>query len=212
MSQSPSETSNSLVLEPRGGSGEMFDSIAARYDLLNRLMSFGIDKRWRKMTVDALELGEDAKVLDHATGTGDLALDIARTHLSADVTALDPSAGMLGVGRKKLARTKLSDRVHFDLSDSQQIDAETDSFDALTMAFGIRNVPERNRALCEFARVVKPGGRIAILELTEAKHDFMGFFARLHVHHVVPLMGSLLSGSREYRPSQHLCCHRFWTA
>jgi demethylmenaquinone methyltransferase / 2-methoxy-6-polyprenyl-1,4-benzoquinol methylase len=193
-------------LEVRGeravqpGSGAMFDRIAPRYDLLNRVMSFGADRRWRRRTVRALGLGDGpARILDLATGTGDLALAIARRHPQATVVGTDPSTGMLEVGRRKAARRGLADRVELRQGDAQAIDAPDASFDGVTIAFGIRNVPDRARALAEMARVVRPGGRVCVLELGEPRRGVMAPLARLHVHHVVPRLGAWLSGAREYR-------------
>jgi demethylmenaquinone methyltransferase/2-methoxy-6-polyprenyl-1,4-benzoquinol methylase len=181
------------------GSGQMFDQIAGRYDRMNRILSLGIDKRWRKRTVAALALPAGARVLDVATGTADLAIDIARRHPDATVIGLDPSRGMLAVGDTKLARRDLAGRVTLVVGDAQALPYEADSFDAATIAFGIRNVPDRALGLRELARVVRPGGRVAVLELAEPRHGLLGKAARFHVRHVVPRLGALLSGSREYR-------------
>lgn len=183
----------------RMGSGEMFDAIAARYDLLNRVLSLGIDRVWRRRTVDALELGPNARVLDLATGTADLALAIARRHGDARVFGTDPSERMLAIGARKVARAQLAGRVGLELGAATHIEHEDGSFDAVTIAFGIRNVPDRPRALREMARVTKPTGRIAILELGEPEGGVLGPFARLHIRHVVPWLGGWLSGSKEYR-------------
>ncbi len=184
---------------PRGGSGEMFDRIAPRYDLLNRLMSVGLDHRWRKRTVKALELPPNAHVLDLATGTADVALAIARRYPTATIIGSDPSAGMLEVGDEKIARAQLTKRVRLEVGDAQELPYDDASFHGVTMAFGIRNVPDRARALAEMARVTKPGGRICILELAEPRRGLLAPLARFHVRVLVPRMGALLSGSREYR-------------
>jgi demethylmenaquinone methyltransferase/2-methoxy-6-polyprenyl-1,4-benzoquinol methylase len=186
---------------PRGGSGEMFDAIAERYDLLNRIISLGIDERWRRRTVAALELEgqERPEVLDLATGTADLALRVAATHVSARVLGIDPSNNMLAIGRDKAQRRLLAPRVELVEGDAQALPFEDDRFDGVTMAFGIQNVSDRPRALQEMARVTRPDGRIAILELSEPTGGVMGPLARFHVHHVVPTVGGILSGSREYR-------------
>jgi demethylmenaquinone methyltransferase / 2-methoxy-6-polyprenyl-1,4-benzoquinol methylase len=185
--------------EVRGGSGAMFDRIANRYDLINRLISLGIDQRWRKRTVRGLELGPNARVLDVATGTGDLAIMVARSAPGISVTGLDPSEQMLAIGRKKVEEAKLTDRVTLVHGDAQALPFESQSFDGVCIAFGIRNVPDRPLALKEMARVLKPGARLAVLELSEPKSGFLAPFARFHVHTVVPWLGSLLSGAREYR-------------
>jgi demethylmenaquinone methyltransferase/2-methoxy-6-polyprenyl-1,4-benzoquinol methylase len=180
----------------RPGSGEMFDTIAPRYDLLNRLISFGLDQGWRRRAVAALALGPGKTALDLATGTGDLALMIARTYPEASVIATDPSRGMLDVAVEK-ARP-LGDRVRFSVGDAQAIDLPQGSVDAVSMAFGIRNVEDRPRALREMARVTREGGRISILELTEPQRGPLAALARFHIHRVVPRIGSALSGSAEY--------------
>lgn len=183
----------------RGGSGEMFDRIAKRYDMLNRIMSFGIDRRWRRKTVDALNIDAGHTVLDLATGTADLALAIARRRPDIDVIGIDPSANMLEVGRLKVDRVGLSERISLRVGDAQALELDTDSVDSVCIAFGIRNVPDRALGLREMARVTKPGGRIAILELSEPRRGLMGPLARFHVRKVVPRLGALLSGAREYR-------------
>ncbi|MGB9337608.1 MAG: bifunctional demethylmenaquinone methyltransferase/2-methoxy-6-polyprenyl-1,4-benzoquinol methylase UbiE [Polyangiales bacterium] len=184
---------------PNPGSGEMFDQIAGRYDLLNRLMSMGIDQSWRRKTVAALKLPAGARVLDLATGTGDLALMIARLHTDARVVGSDPSSRMLVVGVQKVMRTGLADRVHLEIGDAQALPYENDSFDGCCIAFGIRNVPDRSAALAEMARVTKPGGRVAVLELGEPSVGWLSPFARFHVRKVIPRIGGMLSGSREYK-------------
>ncbi len=218
-------------MSAREGSGAMFDAIAPRYDLLNRVMSLGVDQGWRRRTVEAVapalagggeqatgdrqqatgnrqqgpggrqvmaggEAGTGA-ILDLATGTADLAIAMARRWPGARVTGLDPSVGMLAVGQKKLAATP---NVRLLEGDARALPFAAASFDAVTMAFGIRNVPaaERVLALAEMARVTRPGGRVAILELGEPR-GVLGPLARFHVHTLVPRLGAWLSGAREYR-------------
>ena len=183
---------------PALGSGAMFDRIARRYDFVNRVLSLGLDKGWRRRTVKALQLGERPRVLDIATGTGDLAIDIARSCAGAIVFGLDPSTKMLAIAGDKLARRGLTDRVSLVVGDAQQLPYRSCEMDAATIAFGIRNVPDRLAALREMARVVRPGGRIAVLELGEPRTGLLGRIARIHTRHVVPRLGALLSGAREY--------------
>ncbi|RZO66474.1 MAG: bifunctional demethylmenaquinone methyltransferase/2-methoxy-6-polyprenyl-1,4-benzoquinol methylase UbiE [Sandaracinaceae bacterium] len=185
--------------EATQGSGQMFDAIADRYDLLNRIISLGVDQRWRRLTVSKLELGERPKVLDLATGTADLAIRIAQTHADAQVVGLDPSVNMLAIGRDKARADAVDGRVKLVEGDAQALPFDDDRFDGVTIAFGIRNVPDRARALAEMARVTRPGGRVAILELSEPRSGLLGPLARFHVHHVVPTLGGLLSGKKEYR-------------
>lgn len=181
------------------GSGAMFDRIAKRYDFVNRVLSLGMDKGWRRRTVRALELGDAPRVLDVATGTGDLAIDIARARPGATVIGLDPSQQMLAIAGEKLGKRKLDSRVSLVVGDAQALPFKDHEMDAATIAFGIRNVPDRAAGLRELARVVRPGGRIAVLELGEPKGGIMSRAARFHTRHVVPKLGALLSGAREYK-------------
>jgi demethylmenaquinone methyltransferase / 2-methoxy-6-polyprenyl-1,4-benzoquinol methylase len=187
------------LVAPAFGSGAMFDKIAARYDAMNRVLSFGLDRGWRRRTVRALALGARPRVLDLATGTGDLAVDIARMHPDATVIGLDPSRQMLAIAQHKLARRGLAGRVTLVRGDAQHLPYRDAELDAATIAFGIRNVPDRALALREMARVVRPGGRIAVLELGEPRRGVLARAARFHTRHVVPRLGALLSGAREYR-------------
>ncbi len=184
---------------PRFGSGQMFDAIATRYDTVNRIVSLGLDQGWRRRTVASLDLRAGARVLDLATGTGDLAVAIAEAHPDATVVGSDPSTGMLAVGRGKLAARGLEARVALEEGDAMGLPYGDASFDAITMAFGIRNVPDRPRALREALRVLVPGGRLAILELSEPRRGALARLARFHVHAVVPTVGAWLSGAKEYR-------------
>jgi demethylmenaquinone methyltransferase / 2-methoxy-6-polyprenyl-1,4-benzoquinol methylase len=183
----------------RDGSGAMFDAIAHRYDLVNRVISLGIDQSWRKKTVRALELEHGRRVLDIATGTADLALQIAHSYPEIEVTGLDPSTKMLEVGSRKVARAHLEQRVSLVAGSAEALPFADGYFDGVCIAFGIRNVPDRPKALREMARVTRPGGRVAILELSEPRSGVMGPLARFHIHSVVPHLGALLSGVREYR-------------
>ena len=146
--------------------------------------------------MDALALPPGGVALDLATGTGDLALMIARRHADATVIATDPSRRMLDVAIEK-ARP-LGARVQLAVGDAQAIERPDASVDGVSMAFGIRNVPDRPKALREMARVTRPGGRIAILELSEPRHGALAALARFHIHEVVPRIGGALSGSSEY--------------
>ncbi|HWO22136.1 MAG TPA: ubiquinone/menaquinone biosynthesis methyltransferase [Kofleriaceae bacterium] len=199
---------------PALGSGQMFDRIAHRYDFCNRVLSLGLDRGWRRRTVRALHLssGGQPRVLDVATGTGDLAIDIARACPGATVIGLDPSAGMLEIAARKVARRGLGERVTFVTGDAQALPYGSCELDAATIAFGIRNVPDRAAALRELSRVVRPGGRVAVLELGEPSGEaapgaplvsrvarrVFGGAARFHCRTIVPRLGALLSGAREY--------------
>lgn len=181
----------------------MFDRIAHRYDLLNRVLSLGIDRRWRRRTVRSLNLGDDGagpvRVLDLATGTADLALLVARSGTGTHVIGLDPAPRMLDVGRTKVAAAGLDDRVRMVVGDAETLPFPDAGFHGVTIAFGIRNVPDRDRALREMRRVTRPGGRVAVLELSEPEGGIPARLARFHVRKLVPWIGAALSGAREYR-------------
>jgi demethylmenaquinone methyltransferase/2-methoxy-6-polyprenyl-1,4-benzoquinol methylase len=138
-------------------------------------------------------------VLDLATGTGDLAIAIAETHADATVVGVDPSRNMLAEGVRKVDAAKLSERIDFQEGDAQSLQFDDATFDGVTIAFGIRNVPDRSKALREMARVTRPGGRVVVLELSEPRGGMLGVLARTYVHEIVPRVGGLLSGAKEYR-------------
>ncbi len=177
----------------------MFDRIADRYDLLNRVLSLGIDRRWRRLACEALRLVPGQRVLDLATGTGDLALLLAVHGAQPAVTGADPSLRMLEVAGKKVVEGGAKGRIALIAADAQRLPFGARAFDAACIAFGIRNVPDRPQALRELARVVRPGGRVAILELSEPTEGLLGRLGRLYVHGLVPRIGALLSGARDYR-------------
>ena len=185
--------------EVPGGSGAMFDAIARRYDLLNRLMTFGIDTRWRRRAIQLLAMQPGARVLDLATGTGDLALAAARAIPDAHLVGVDPSAGMLAVGIDKVRAAGLAQRIEMRQGDAQHLEFADASFDGVTMGFGIRNVPDRSQALREMRRVLRPGGRVVLLEASEPGPGLLGWGARVHLRVIVPRLGALVGGAPEYR-------------
>lgn len=180
-----------------GGDGEFFDAIAERYDLLNRIMSLGLDRRWRRRAVQALDLEPGHGILDVATGTADLAVAIAESTPQTRVVGVDPSVEMLARGRPKLG--DLKERITLQEGDGQDLDFEDNSFDGACVAFGIRNFPDRLQGLREMCRVVRPNRPVVILELSEPQTGLMAAMSRLYVRQIVPRLGALLSGSEEYR-------------
>lgn len=181
------------------GSGAMFDRIARRYDLLNRLLSLGADQCWRMRAVEALALCGEVRVLDVGTGTADLAIAIAKRFAGARVVGVDPSPRMLALARMKCCKAGLADRVALVEGDAQQLPFCDEVFDAVSIAFGIRNVPDRGQALREMVRVTRPGGRVAVLELTNPRGGLLASLARFYVHQVVPVVGRWWGRGQEYR-------------
>ncbi len=156
----------------------MFDAIAPRYDLLNRVLSAGLDRRWRERAVDALELPQGARVLDLCTGTADLAVATVRRVPGASVVGVDFAGAMLRLGLAKIASLGLGRSIQLVRGDATRIPVGSATCDAATIAFGIRNVAEPERALAEIARVLRPHGRLAILEFgqpADSRHPFALF-------------------------------------
>jgi demethylmenaquinone methyltransferase / 2-methoxy-6-polyprenyl-1,4-benzoquinol methylase len=174
----------------------MFDRIAPRYDLLNRLLSGGTDVRWRRRAVDELGLGGPARLLDLCTGTADLLIEgLGRDERLSGVGA-DLSEGMLRRGRAKLGRTGLLARAALVGADGERLPFRADSFEGALVAFGIRNIGERERALGEIFRVLRPGGRLVVLEFSMPRGR-LGHAYRFYFRHVLPRIGGLVSGDAE---------------
>jgi demethylmenaquinone methyltransferase/2-methoxy-6-polyprenyl-1,4-benzoquinol methylase len=166
----------------------MFDRISPVYDAMNRTMTMGLDQRWRRATVVAVVRPGD-KVLDACCGTGDLA--VAAVHAGATVTGLDFSERMLERARRK------SSEVEWIQGDAQKLPFEDASFDAATVGFGVRNLEDLERGLAELRRVLRPGGRLAILEITKPSGVLASFY-RLWFDGFVPLLGKVLPGGAAY--------------
>lgn len=186
------------------GTGSMFDRIARRYNLMNNIISFGLHHKWRSQLLATLgNLKPNDEVLDVATGTGDVALSIAEHFSGVHITGLDPSSGMLEVGEAKRAKYTWGHRVHFVEGDAQHMTFESNRFAAACVSFGIRNVPNRLQGLKEMKRVTRPGGRIAVLELSEPESGWLAPIAKWHIHHVIPTIGNIFSGAKEYNYLQN---------
>ena len=173
----------------------MFDAIARRYDLLNRVLSAGLDQRWRARAVRSLGLTGRETVVDFCTGTADLAVALAgRRGGAARVVGIDFAGEMLRHGRAKLLRSGLDRRVALVRADATQAPLADGAADAATVAFGIRNVEEPRRALSEMHRLVRPGGRIAILEFGMPRLPVVGAAYGWYFRRVLPRLGSAVSG------------------
>ncbi|MDD4174530.1 MAG: ubiquinone/menaquinone biosynthesis methyltransferase, partial [Kiritimatiellae bacterium] len=174
---------------------QAFDVIAHRYDRLNRILSLGIDGGWRRRALRLL--AQDAppdRVLDVATGTADFAILAARLLPRARITGIDLSAGMLASGRAKVLRAQLCDRIDLVRGDGLALPFADASFDAVTAAFGVRNFESIPAGLAEMRRVLAPGGRVVILELSQPEHAPMRPLFRFYLRAVMPLLGRLFSG------------------
>lgn len=175
---------------------KMFDTISTNYDGLNRVISFGIDVKWRNKVVAIVKETLPKKVLDIATGTGDLAINLVKTGAS-EVVGLDLSEGMLSVGRKKIAEKNLTDKIEMVQGDSEALPFEDNSFDAITVAFGIRNFEDLEKGLEEILRVLKPGGIFVILETSVPTRFPYKQGYKFYSRNLLPLIGKLFSKDRD---------------
>lgn len=193
------KTAQSSSTQYRQGSGEMFDVLAPRYDLLNRMMSLGLDQRWRRQMVKALyKPNRTKRILDVATGTGDVALRLALEFPQCEVVGIDPSEEMLKIARRKSARQGFSNRCSFLKGDILDLPFPDNAFDHSCIAFGIRNVTDRARGLRELARVTHTSGLVSILELGMPRHGIMAALARMHAQTFAPVVGGLFSIKDDY--------------
>lgn len=174
---------------------KMFDAISQEYDGLNRVISFGIDVKWRKKVVALVTKLKPESVLDIATGTGDLAINLAETD-AKKIIGLDISKGMLDVGKQKVLKRNLQDRIEMIVGDSENLPFEDNVFDAITVGFGIRNFETLEKGLSEILRVLKPGGIFVILETSiPTKAPFKQGY-NLYTKNIMPVIGKLFSKDR----------------
>jgi len=175
---------------------QMFDAISKNYDGLNRVISFGIDVKWRKKVIKLVTETKPESILDIATGTGDLIINFADSGASK-LVGLDISEGMLSIGRTKIKAKGLEDRIEMIQADSEAMPFENDSFDAITVAFGVRNFETLEKGLREIYRVLKPGGIFVILETSvPTKTPFKQGY-KFHSNVILPTVGRLFSKDKE---------------
>lgn len=175
---------------------EMFDSIAPAYDWMNRAMTFGIDKSWRRKAVKLITKEKPRHIVDIATGTGDLAIIMAKKMPQAKVTGLDLSEGMISIGRVKVECNELADRVELLCGDCLAMPFEADSADVVTVAYGVRNFEHLDRGYAEMYRVLKPGGMLCVLELSTPVNRCVKPFYRFYTRCLIPVVGRLISKDR----------------
>lgn len=175
----------------------LFDRIAPRYDLLNHLLSFGIDRRWRLAAVRELALAGAGRILDAATGTGDVALSITSAYPRAEVVGVDLSMKMLRAAVPKLLPAE--GRITLLQASCESLPLASETCDAAIIAFGIRNVLQRQVALQEFFRVLKPGGRLVVLEFSLPTKPLLAGLYRCYSQYVLPRIGGLISDGAAYR-------------
>jgi demethylmenaquinone methyltransferase/2-methoxy-6-polyprenyl-1,4-benzoquinol methylase len=170
----------------------MFDGISKSYDLLNRIITLGIDVLWRKRVVKLLQKEQPKSILDIATGTGDLVLELAK--INADkIIGLDISPGMLEIGKQKVKNKQLEDRIDMQLGDSEALPFDKETFDGVTIAFGVRNFENLELGLQEIFRVLKPNGALVVLETAVPQNRLLRSLYTLYTQKIMPFIGKLFS-------------------
>jgi demethylmenaquinone methyltransferase/2-methoxy-6-polyprenyl-1,4-benzoquinol methylase len=179
---------------------QMFGAIAPRYDFLNRLLSFGIDRRWRTKAVRLLKYREGSRILDVATGTGDVALEIAlRTPDSVKITGADFCKEMVDLGAVKVAASPYAGRIDLKVAACEDLPFANETFDSVTIAFGIRNVVDRKLGLAEMWRVMRPGGRMIILEFSTPRSLLFRQLYYFYFRRLLPVVGGMFSRYNAYK-------------
>jgi demethylmenaquinone methyltransferase/2-methoxy-6-polyprenyl-1,4-benzoquinol methylase len=171
---------------------EMFDNIAHRYDFLNHFLSLGIDKSWRRKAIHELKALRPRKILDIATGTGDLALAAMKLN-PTEIVGIDISEEMLTFGRQKIEKAGAANIIRFEKGDSEQIHYPNGTFDAAMVAFGVRNFENLQKGLNEIARVLAPGAKVVILEFSQPQNPFIKVIYHFYFFRIVPFFGKLFS-------------------
>lgn len=172
---------------------EMFDSIAPAYDFMNRAMTFGIDKLWRAKAVKLIGRQSPKAILDVATGTGDLAIKLAKTLNIEKVTGIDLSEGMINVGRKKVIDAGLSNKIEMVQGDCLALPFADDTFDCITVAYGVRNFERLEAGYKEMLRTLKKGGMLCVIELSTPTSPIVRPLYKFYTRHIIPFVGRLVS-------------------
>jgi len=171
---------------------QMFDNISGNYDFLNHFLSMGIDKKWRRKVLKLVANKKHNKILDIATGTGDLAIMLSQTNPDK-IVGLDLSAGMLEVGKQKINDKKLNHIISLVQGDSENLPFENDSFDVITVAFGVRNFENLDKGLSEIQRVLKPNGLFVVLEFSQPTKFPMKQLFYFYSNFILPVIGKIIS-------------------
>ena len=175
----------------------MLNDIAKRYDFLNRLLSAGIDKSWRKKAIAELKEIQPKKILDVATGTADVALMTYKLLKPEKITGIDISDGMIALGKEKIAKKGLTDFIELQNGDSEKINYTDNFFDAVTVAFGVRNFQNLEKGLSEMLRVLKPGGKLVILEFSKPCNTMFKSFYKFYMKIIAPKAGRMFAKNKD---------------
>lgn len=177
---------------------DVFDSVASKYDVMNDLMSFGIHRLWKRVTIDSSGARSGNQILDLAGGTGDLSKRFSRiVGSTGKVVLADINASMLNVGRDKLSNEGYVGNIEYVQANAEELPFEDNTFDVITIAFGLRNVTDKQKALNSMTRVLKPGGRLLVLEFSKPQSALMSKVYDLYSFSALPLMGKLVANDSE---------------
>tara|TARA_B100002051_G_C16566300_1_gene550249 strand:+ start:110 stop:847 length:738 start_codon:yes stop_codon:yes gene_type:complete len=171
---------------------QMFDKISSNYDLMNRIISAGVDIKWRKNVVKLIAPKKPKKILDVATGTGDLAIALGETH-ATEIVGIDISEGMLEIGKKKVRKSPWYKNIKMKIGDAEKISYPDNYFDAVTVSFGVRNFENLDKGLMEIFRVLQPGGELIVLETAVPQNFLLHQLYKLYTYYVLPIIGSFFS-------------------
>lgn len=173
---------------------EMFDNIAPNYDKLNHIMSFNLDRMWRRKVMRIVRRSKALKIMDVATGTGDLAITLAKRIERTQILGVDLSEEMLAVARQKIQKQGLEERIMLEKGDAESLDmVESGTIDAVTVAFGVRNFENLERGLGELYRTLREGGKLVVLELSVPRNRFIRWFYAQYSHRILPRIGAMIS-------------------
>jgi demethylmenaquinone methyltransferase / 2-methoxy-6-polyprenyl-1,4-benzoquinol methylase len=178
---------------------DMFNHIAFRYDFLNRLLSGGTDMYWRKRAIGELIMLQPENILDVATGTADMAIMMSKYLSPKKIIGIDISEGMLDLGRKKIAKLDLQQKISLQQGDSEALNFPDASFDAITVAFGVRNFEQLERGLLEMKRVLRPGGKLVVLEFSKPKQKVFRKLCQIYMGYIAPALVQLFSKKQAYQ-------------
>jgi len=195
-SHQPNQTDHDSLISP-DDNRRMFDAIARRYDLMNRILSMGLDRRWRRKAVEAITPRPGGRYLDIGCGTGDMGIEILRQCQEAEVLGIDPAENMLDIAAAKTAKDNLKDSISFQTGDAAELCFEDASFAGVITAFCFRNMDDRAKALGEMRRVLAGSGRLVILELTTPSHPLIRTGHKLYNRWLAPTAGRLIAGSKD---------------
>ncbi|MFH1336378.1 MAG: bifunctional demethylmenaquinone methyltransferase/2-methoxy-6-polyprenyl-1,4-benzoquinol methylase UbiE [Candidatus Zixiibacteriota bacterium] len=179
---------------------KLFTAIAVRYDLLNHLLSWNIDRSWRKKLVECAGVKPGEKILDLCTGTGDIAIRFARTDGVGEITGIDFSGAMLRIAKRKIEKRGFDGRIRLLQGDALHLPFESGSFEIVSIGFGLRNLTDRKGGILEMVRILNDGGRLLILEFSPPQNTLFGWGYNVYLKTVIPILGGMISGSmKAYR-------------